>query len=331
MVENKPLDSVSWGIIGVGDVCEVKSAPAMQLIPHSRIAAVMRRDAAKAQAYAERHKVPHWYDNAEKLIADKNVNAIYVATPPHVHCEYVLQAAASKKPVYVEKPVANSYADCLTVVTACKAASVPLFSAYYRRCLPHFLKVKSLIEEGAIGQVRHVEVRMCKPSDPPLVANSEVAWRVDPNIGVGGYFADLASHQLDALDFLLGPITQAKGFSANQAGLYETPDVVCATWLFESGVTGVGSWCFTASDDSDRDETTIVGSKGEISYASFGEAEVQLTRLGSVEQFTFDLPSHIQYPLIEQIVAELRGKGQCVSTGESGARASQVIEWILTE
>ena len=323
------MNNVAWGIIGVGDVCEVKSAPAMQLIKDSHIAAVMRRDKSKAQDYAKRHNISQWYDDADALIADENVNAIYIATPPHMHCHYTLKAAAAGKAVYVEKPMANSYADCVAMIEACNKASVPLYSAYYRRALPHFLKVKSLIEDGAIGTVRHVEIRMCKPSEPELVAKSDEGWRVDLEVAKGGYFADLASHQFDALDFLLGPISKAQGLADNLQGNYEAPDIVCATWQFASGVTGVGSWCFTASKNSDRDETVIVGSKGEIRYPSFGAGEVELISSTETETFTFPLPKHIQQPLLEQVVAELTGRGNCVSTGTSGARASRVIDWIL--
>ena len=323
------MQKVSWGIIGVGDVCELKSAPAMQLIKGSEIAAVMRRNGTKAQDYAKRHNICRWYDNADALIADPNVNAIYIATPPHVHCEYTLKAAAAKKPVYVEKPMANSRDDCLKMIKACREASVPLFCAYYRRTLPHFLKVKALLEEGAIGTIRHVEIRLCKPSEPELIANMDEPWRVNPEIGKGGYFADLASHQLDALDFLLGPIARAKGVSDNLAGKYQAPDIVCANWQFESGVTGVGSWCFSASSNSDREETIIVGSKGEIRYPSFGKGEVELIRNSNHEVFQFDLPKHIQQPLIKQVVSALLGQGKCVSTGDSAMRTNQVLEWIL--
>lgn len=323
------INKVSWGIIGAGDVCEVKSAPAMQLIEGSQISAVMRRDSAKAQDYAKRHNISRWYDNADALIADETVNAIYIATPPHVHCEYTLKAAAAGKPVYVEKPMANRHDDCVKMIDACQQAGVSLFCAYYRRTLPHFLKVKSLLAQGVIGDVRHVEIRMCKPSEPKLVANSDEAWRINESIGRGGYFADLASHQLDALDFLLGPIVSANGISDNLEGRYESPDIVCATWQFESGITGVGSWCFTASDNSDRDETIIVGSKGEIRYPSFGKAEVELVCDGKRKLFEYELPKHIQHPLIEQVVGELLGTDKCVSTGKSAARTNRVLDWIL--
>ena len=135
-------DTVKWGILGVGDVCEVKSAPAMQLIKNSELVAVMRRNGAKAKDYARRHQVPKWYDKAEDLIHDPDVNAIYIATPPNAHCELTIKAAEAGKPVYVEKPMARTFSECEQMIAACKKANVPLYVAYYRRMLPNFLKLK---------------------------------------------------------------------------------------------------------------------------------------------------------------------------------------------
>lgn len=321
-------DEVRWGIIGVGDVCEVKSAPAMNKIAHSKIEAVMRRDADKAADYARRHHISKWYSDANALINDPLINAIYIATPPKAHLEYTLKAAAAGKPVYVEKPMARNYAECQQMIAACKAARVPLYVAYYRRTLPNFLKVKSLIEEGAIGEVRMVEVRMHKPLTPDIITHQENHWRIDPEVSGGGYFYDLASHQLDFLDYLFGPIIKAHGFAANQAGLYPAEDIVNATFKFESGVLGTGSWCFSTGKTSDKDLTTIIGSKGEISYISFGSGDVILKKDGYEEVFHYDMPQHIQQPLIQQIVDDLLGNGICVSTGESGSRTNQVMEWM---
>ncbi len=323
-------NSINWGIIGVGDVCEVKSAPAMNLIEHSRLVAVMRRNGEKARDYAQRHQVPKWYDNADKLINDPEVNAIYIATPPGSHAEYTIKAAQAGKPVYVEKPMARNHNECVKMIEACKNASVPLFVAYYRRTLPHFLKVKEIIDQGIIGTIRMVNVVLTKPIAPDIVAPDDENWRVDPDIAGGGYFYDLASHQLDFLDYVLGPVVNARGYATNQAGHYAAEDIVTAVFHFENGVLGTGSWCFTASAPSDCDVTTIVGSHGQVSYASFGKPEVILEINGKTrEVFSFAMPAHVQQPLIQTVVDDLRGHGQCPSTGESAARTNFIMESIV--
>lgn len=325
-------DSVRWGIVGVGDVCEVKSAPAMQIIENSELVAVMRRNGAKAKDYAKRHQVSKWYDKAEDLIHDPKVNAIYIATPPNAHLGLTEMAAEAGKPVYVEKPMATSFAACKKMIASCNQANVPLYVAYYRRSLPNFLKLKSLIESGEIGEVRLVKIDLYKSIEPHDLLTSKKAtqdnWRVDPKIAGGGYFFDLASHQLDYLDFLFGPIQTVNGFAGNQAGLYEAADVVTSSFTFENGVQGVGSWCFTVDKKSEKDELTIIGSAGKLSIPFFGGPEIILEKSNQdkIEKLEFDLPKHIQQPLIQSIVDDLLGKGTCPSTGRTAARTNWVMQ-----
>jgi predicted dehydrogenase len=322
--------AVRWGVVGVGKVCELKSAPAMNTIPHSKLVAVMRRDAAKAEDFALRHEVPKWYSKAADLIQDPEVNAIYIATPPHVHLELTQLAAAAGKPVYVEKPMARTYAECLQMIKACEQASVPLFVAYYRRKLPHFLKIKELLDQGEIGTIRTVHINLKQVLTPNLVSQTETNWRVIPEIAGGGYFYDLASHQLDLLDFFFGKITHASGYSTNQAKAYAAEDLVTGSFVFENGVMGTGNWCFSTSDASEIDEIVIDGSKGQIRFSTFGEGAFALLRPNQNPlHFHLELPMHIQRPLIQSIVEELLGKGSCPSTGITAARTNWVMETLI--
>lgn len=319
--------TVKWGIIGVGDVCEVKSAPAMNKIAHSRIEAVMRRNAGKAEDYAKRHGIDKWYAHADQLIEDSEVNAIYIATPPKFHLEYARKAAQAGKPVYVEKPMARTYAECLEMIQIFEKANLPLYVAYYRRTLPNFLKVKKLVEQGKIGEVRMVKIDMVKPLKPDLIAKTDANWRIDPEISGGGYFFDLASHQLDFLDYLFGPIEQAKGYAANQGQAYPAEDIVVASFRFENGVMGSGNWCFNAGTKADTELVTLVGSKGQIRFPCFGKpwVEIELDS-GEKDRYLFQMPQHIQQPLIETVVDDLLGKGTCPSTGVSGARTNLIMD-----
>jgi predicted dehydrogenase len=151
---------ISWGIIGCGNVTELKSGPAFNKVPDSRLHAVMRRDALKAEDYAARHGVPVWYSNAHSLINDSAINAIYVATPPKFHEEYAIAALEKGKAVYVEKPVAVSVAASKRMADAVIANNGKLVVAHYRRGLPMFLKIKELVETGAVGKVKNIRLTM---------------------------------------------------------------------------------------------------------------------------------------------------------------------------
>jgi len=298
---------ICWGIIGAGSVCQVKSAPAMNKVPGSRIVAVMRRTGEKAREYAALHNIPRWYDDADALLSDPDVNAVYIATPPGSHRELTLKAATAGKPVYVEKPMARNWQECLDMITACKEAGVPLFVAYYRRMLPNYRKIKELVDGGVIGEVRSVHVRMNRPVKPDF-DRDPANWRVFPELAGGGYLYDLASHQLDFLDYLLGPVTDACGFASNQAGLYPAEDIVTGSFRFESGVQGTGNWCFTAAESDEDDLITLTGSKGVLSWPTFAGYYVDLKTDAKPDsiRFHFDMPEHIQQPLIETIVRELQ-------------------------
>lgn len=318
------MTQIRWGIIGCGDVTEVKSGPAFAKADGSALVAVMRRNAQLAEDYARRHGVLRWYGDAEALVADPDVDAVYVATPPDSHREYALIAARHRKPVYVEKPMALDHRQCLDMLEACREAGVPLFTAYYRRALPRFLRVKALVDEGAIGVVRAITITLCRRH---AMDASALPWRVDPAVAGGGLFVDLASHTLDLLDFILGPIASASGGAGNQGDFYRAEDIVAAALTFESGVRGTGLWCFTADRNEDRVE--IVGNAGRIGFSTFDEAPVALSRDGVVETFDIPHPPHVQQPLIQSIVDTLHGRGTCPSTGESGARTTRVMDALL--
>jgi len=323
------MEQVRWGIIGCGNVTEVKSGPALSKVPGSDLVAVMRRNGEKARDYALRHRVPRWYDDADKLIHDPEVNAVYIATPPSSHAEYTLKAAAAGKPVYVEKPMARTYAECQQMIRACEQVGVPLYVAYYRRCLPLFLKVQALLESGVIGEVRFVSIRLSMPPLKEDFDRENLPWRVLPDIAGGGYFFDLGSHQLDFLDYIFGPVVDVHGRAANQAGLYPAEDIVCAEFTFESGVLGSGVWCFTVSEKDRLDCTEIVGSQGKIVYATFDPVPLRLETSGGVQEYTFEAPAHVQQPLIQTVVDALRGVGACPSTGVTAARTSWVMDKIV--
>ena len=328
--EDQILTHVRWGIVGCGDVTEVKSGPALSLCNGSELVAVMRRDRGKAIDYARRHGVPRWYDRAAELIGDSDVNAVYVATPPDSHAEYTAMAARAGKPVYVEKPMARSTSECEAMISACRTAKVPLYVAYYRRSLPAFGRVKELVEEGAIGHVRVASVTTFEPPSKEEQDTTSLPWRVDPKIAGAGHFFDLGCHQLDLLDFLLGPIDSATGQAHNQGGWYAAEDVVNATFRFASGAVGHGIWCFNVSTVARTERTELIGDRGKITYSCFAlDKPIRLERNRGVEEIPVDPPEHVQQPMLQAVVDALCGRGEAPSTGDTAARTSRVMDQIL--
>jgi predicted dehydrogenase len=324
------MASIRWGIIGCGDVTEVKSGPGFAKARDSMLAAVMRRNAALAEDYARRHGVPRWHDDADAILRAPDIDAVYVATPPDTHREYVLRCARAGKPVLVEKPMALDAAECDDMIAACAAAGVPVRVAYYRRALPRFLAVRDLVAQGAIGDVRIVLCRQFQPlRSAREAAPASPPWRVDPARSGGGFFVDVMSHTLDFLDFLFGPIEDVRAIAANVAGAYDAEDLVTASWRFASGVHGSGAWCYAADRDEEGNE--IVGTKGRLRFSTTRPVPIVLERGGTQESIDVGDPPHVHQPLIQTFVDELNGQGTCPSTGESAARTTRVIDAMLRE
>ncbi len=327
-IKRKAAMIVAWGIVGCGDVCEVKSGPGFQGVEGSALVAVMRRDGAKAQEYAQRHHVPVWSDRASDVITHPKVNAVYIATPPGSHLEYALQACAAGKPAYVEKPMARSASECRQMINAFDHAGLPLFVAYYRRALPRFLKAKEMIETDRIGKVTNVTYRFATPAHRDMDAN-HLPWRVMAEQAGGGLFLDLGCHTLDILDFLLGPLQDVRGSAANLASPYAVEDNVAMLFRTTGGASGTAQWNFAAHVREDVIE--ISGTNGRVTLSTFGNEPVRLQSIHGDETFDLPNPPHIQQPLIQTIVDHLNGRDECPSTGHTAIRTSQVIDAVLAD
>jgi 1,5-anhydro-D-fructose reductase (1,5-anhydro-D-mannitol-forming) len=329
--------TIRWGIIGCGDVCEVKSGPAFYKAAGSRLVLVMRRDAARAADFARRHGGVRFSTDAQAVIDDPEVDALYIATPPGAHLEYALAVAEAGKPCYVEKPMARSAAECRRMLSAFERAGQPLFVAYYRRALPRFLKLKELLESGALGSLLAVSHTYQGRAATASAAGAPAApsgWREDVTQAGAGLFLDLGSHVLDLLDFLLGPLTRVAGSAARRSSGGEQPrgvpeDTVVMSFGTRSGVLGTLRHQFHTAGSVDRLE--FVGTLGSLQLSVFGREPIELRLGDALLQIATEQPEHVHLPLVQSIVDELGGKGRCASTGASALRASECLDRALED
>lgn len=317
---------IRWGILGCGNVTEIKSGPAYQKTEGFQVVAVMRRDADKAADYAKRHGISKYYTDADALINDPEVDAIYIATPPDTHKYYGLKVAEAGKICCIEKPLAPSHQDSMAIYEAFNEKNIPLFVAYYRRSLPRFKQIKTWLDKNSIGEVRHIRWHLSKPATPQDLSGN-YNWRTDGAIASAGYFDDLASHGLDLFIHLLGDIKEVKGISLNQQGLYSAKDAVAACWLHESGITGSGSWNFGCSMREDTVE--IFGSKGKITFSVFNNESLLLSNEKGEKELFIENPENIQLYHVEQIREHLMGNSIHPSSGLTGAHTSWVMDKIV--
>ena len=318
---------VRWGMIGCGAVAEVKSGPGFYKAANSALLAVTSADPAMTRSFAGRHGVPKIYESSEQLVADPELDAVYIATPPSSHKPLALLAARAGKHVYVEKPMALRFDECQEIVEACDRHGVRLFVAFYRRAMPRFLKIKEWIDSGAIGEVRNVRVVQHQTPAPEDLSWATLPWRLKPEVSGGGKFLDMGVHELDLFDFLFGAIEEVQGIASNRAGLYEVEDTVTATWRHSSGVQGVGSWCYVCGQSEDYVE--IVGSRGRIGFEFFSDRPMKLSNEAGEQIVEVPNPPHVQQPFIQSIVDDLSGFASCPGSIESAVRSTWVADTIL--
>lgn len=317
---------IRWGIIGCGAVTELKSGPAYSLTEDFELAGVMRRDLSKAKDYAQRHRVPFFTDDASKIIENPKIDAVYIATPPDTHKLYGLQVAKAGKPCCIEKPLAPTYADGLEIYHAFQEKSLPLFVAYYRRSLPRFLKIKEWLDDGLIGEVRHIRWYKSRTASE-LDLSGVYNWRTDTKIARGGYFDDLACHGLDLFTFLLGDVKEASGFSTNQQGLYTAHDAITGSWIYENGVTGEGSWIFGVQERQDKVE--IFGSEGKILFSVLHEEAIEIEATRLKQKLFIEHPKHLHEFHVKNMAMHLFGTLKHPSTGKSALQTSWIMEKII--
>lgn len=319
------MKTYNWGIIGCGNVTELKSGPAYQKTEGFKLVAVMRRNIEKAKDYAKRHEVSKFYGDADALINDSEIDAIYIATPPDSHEYYALKVAEAGKICCIEKPMAPSYQACLNINAAFKAKNLPLFVAYYRRSLPRFNKIKSWIDGNKIGEIRHINWLLSKPAND-IDLSQTYNWRTDADIAPAGYFDDLASHGLDLFAYLLGDISKANGLATNQQGLYSALDAVTGNWIHESGITGSGTWNF--GTEKREDSVQIYGSEGKIKFSIFDNQPIILETNDTIESLVIAHPENIQLHHVQNIRKHLLNESLHPSTGETAAQAAWVMDQI---
>ena len=319
--------TITCGIIGCGNVTERKSGSAFNKVPNSKLVAVMRRDAGKAADYAARHGVNKWYSDANELMNDPEINSIYIATPPVYHKDYAIDALKRGLNVYIEKPVTLNKQEAIEIAEVAKNADGKLSIAHYRRALPMFLFIKDLLDKKAIGDVRTVQIRMWQKRKPNLVAETKENWRVDPAVSGGGYFHDLAPHQLDLMLYFFGVPEKMYGFSLNQSKPTAADDHVTGTALFPNNVVLNGSWSFNVDENEEIDECMIVGSEGSISFPFFGKTVVWHNEgEDDVQVVEFEHPENIQHPNIAHMVKYFRGEADNLCSIEDAIIVMDMID-----
>lgn len=320
--------TVNWGIVGAGKIAESQMAPAIAAVPGHELVAVSRREMVSARQFAARHGAVRAYDNAEALLNDEQVDAVYVATPPHLHASETILAAQAGKHVLCEKPMALTTAECRAMIEACRAAGVVLSVCHYQRFNARHQRIRQLVEEKAIGNVTAVRINFSDrfPPQPGV-------WHHDPRISGGGPMMDLGIHCIDLLRYLCGPAESVSALAETLVDSSEVDDTATLLIRLASGGQAVvtSHWT-TANHEPERTNgLEIWGTKGSVVAAPISAKD----SAGTLNVFTAEgLRDESVEPggprphvaLVRAFGEAVAGEGPNPIPGEEGLAGLAVVE-----
>jgi len=311
---------IRWGIIGTGDVAERKGGPALYQADRSSLVAVTNRTPARAEKFAKNHGGPKVHTSVEALIADTEVDAVYIATPPDSHARLTTLAAQAGKHVLCEKPMAMSVEEGERMIAACRDNNVSLAIAFYRREFPVVRKMKSLVDAGAIGRPLSIFAQTYSK----FFSKDAEPWRLNKDVSGGGFLMDMGTHRFDLFEHFFGRPTQVSGYAENQTLTQPVDDAATVSLKFANGVLGTAS--FHWNSPVDRDLLTIVGTDGILSTDSLSSrGNLTLETKRGTEFWSLPSSAPVHLGLVQKIVAHLLDGAPNPCPGEAGIVATKIV------
>jgi predicted dehydrogenase len=319
--------AVRWGLIGAGDIVRKRVAEALRGCTGCELAAVSRARADLVEPFAREVGARRWYPHWRELTADPGVDAVYVATPVHLHAEQTVAAAEAGKHVLCEKPMAMDLAECDRMITACRASGVALGVAYYRRFYPMVARVKQMIDSGAIGTPVFVQMMAFEPFNPQ--PGDPRSWLIDRSQAGGGPMADFGCHRIEVLSHLLGPVRRVTSVVSTIALKRDVEDTAAALLQFERGATAMLAVTHAAADR--QDTLDLFGTRGSIRIPSLNGGQM-IVKVDDVERAESHPPApNLHLPLVEDFVESVRSGRAPAVDGHVGRAVAAIQDAIYAD
>ena len=314
------MRKLKWGLIGAGDIARKRIAPALRDLPNCDLIAVSRQRAELAEEFANEFGARKWFADWRALVADEEVEAVYIATPVYLHFEQTIAAAKAGKHVLCEKPMALNPAECAEMIEVCRVNNVKLGIAYYRHFYPVIERIKQIIESGEIGKAVFANINSFEYFDP--APDNPRRWLLEKAKSGGGPMMDFGCHRIEVLTNLFGSVKRVESIITNVAFEREVEDTATAIFQFESGTCA--NLTVTHAAIEAQDTLDIFGSKGSIHVAVLNQNEIKIK--SETGERVEDHPPHqnIHQPLIADFVEAIFNNCEPKINGEAGKMIAEI-------
>ncbi len=318
------MSVVKWGLIGAGDIARKRIAPSLRDLPNCEFVSVSRSRSELAAEFANEFGARKWFTDWRELIADPEIDAVYIATPVYLHAEQTIAAAEAGKHVLCEKPMALSVKECDEMIAACRVNNVKLGIAYYRRFYPAIERVKKIVASGEIGNVSVAQINAFEYFDP--MPDHPRRWFVEKEKSGGGPMMDFGCHRLEIFMNLFGKAERIESVISNVALSREVEDTAVAAIQFKNGTCA--SVTVTHATIEPQDTLDIFGTDGSIHMPILNSGEMTIRTRTDERKETHPPALNFHEPLISDFAAAVMHDRDPEVTGEDGRDVQSMIEEI---
>jgi predicted dehydrogenase len=323
---DKQMDQLRWGLIGCGDIARKRVAPALRDLPECELVAVCRKRSELAASFARDFGARKWHSDWQDLINDAEVEAVYLATPVHLHKTQTIAAAEAGKHVLCEKPMAMNAAECDEMLTACRTNNVRMGVSYYRHFYPVVARIKNLLDSGELGHPILAQINAFEWFNPQ--SDEERAWLLKKDLAGGGPMFDFGCHRIEVLAHILGRITRVAALTANSLFDREVEDTATASFQFEGGTCGVLTVTHAACEP--QDSLDIFGAGGSISVPVLNEGRMRVRNHEGELWESHPPATNFHEPLITDFVQAVFANRPPKVSGEIGRMVARIEEAIYS-
>jgi predicted dehydrogenase len=318
------MDQLRWGLIGCGDIARKRVAPALRDLAACELVAICRKRSELAESFAREFGARKWYSDWLDLIHDEEVEAVYLATPVHLHAAQTIAAAEAGKHVLCEKPMAMNVTQCDEMLAVCRANKIMMGVSYYRHFYPVIARIKSLLASGEIGHPVLAQINAFEWFNPQ--DNDSRAWLLKKAFAGGGPMFDFGCHRIEVLAHIFGHISKVAALTANALFNREVEDTATASFQFESGTCAVLTVTHAAREP--QDSLDIFGSGGSISVPVLNEGRMRVGNDEGERWESHPPAANLHEPLITDFVQSVFANRAPKVGGEIGRMVARIEEAI---